>query len=269
MELTSLPTSIGHTVNLVSGTIVLGLQIASYRLFIIPYAPIRFVDIKIFSLGMKILQASYAADLLFGDLNPEVSSASRRVRLKESKAKATLSLSLISIRFSFIISSLRHCCRSAKSACSRPVVSRCSIFRRCWFHPRSPFGFQLISPSSAGPLFFTMANMLILQATTEQSTYLAMALFHSASFLKLQNHLPHRQRSLLKASWRVLTFTKFITFPQKIVPAVLCLTVLGGMWRDIDGSVYGRWWLGWSTIFISILFSLQVKFCDDVFPICN
>ncbi|ORY88586.1 hypothetical protein BCR35DRAFT_329831 [Leucosporidium creatinivorum] len=209
-----LRSAIGHTVNLVAGTVVLGLQLASYRLFIIPYAPIRFVDIKMFSLGMKILQASYAADLLFGDLNPEIF--------------------------------LHHLFTAALLQ-----VGQVCVFK------------------TGSPLFFTMANMLILQATTEQSTYLAMALFHSASALKLQNHLPHRQRSLIKASWAVLTFTKFITFPQKIVPAVLCLTVLGRMWNDIDGSAYGRWWLGWSTIFISILLLLQVKFCDDVFPICN
>lgn len=47
-----------------------------------------------------------------------------------------------------------------------------------------------------------------------------MALYHGSTYYKTQGHLPERQRTLLQWSHALLRFTTWITFPQKIVPAI-------------------------------------------------
>jgi hypothetical protein len=36
------------------------------------------------------------------------------------------------------------------------------------------------------------------------------------------------------------------------------------MWTGIDDEVMGRFWLGWFISVVTILFILQVKFCDQI-----
>jgi hypothetical protein len=123
--------------------------------------------------------------------------------------------------------------------------------------------------TSLGPKFFRLCAYLLLQATAEQSTYLAMACYHLATLLARQNYRPDHQRRLLRISLYSLRLTRIITYPQKLIPAVMALVWLAKMWDDVKGSADGRFWLAWATMLISSLLLLQVKFCDDVFPICN
>lgn len=148
------------------------------------------------------------------------------------------------------------------------ALDSCALSRPT--HPNvSDLGARLLRSELTPPPVFRLAQWLILQATTEQSTFAAMICYHLSTYLKTQNHRPGLQRSLLRASWRLLKFTEVITFPQKIVPAGMALYWLARMWHDIDSTTDGRFWLGWATSLISVLLLLQVKFCDDVFPICN
>lgn len=39
------------------------------------------------------------------------------------------------------------------------------------------------------------------------------------------------------------------------------------VWDDIDSMPWGRAWIGICTSFVTLLLTLQVKFCDDVFPL--
>ncbi|GAA5862870.1 hypothetical protein JCM3774_006669 [Rhodotorula dairenensis] len=64
--------ALGHLLNLVVSTFALALQGMAWRLFVLPDTPIRLLDVKLFSLAMKLLLAGYAADLLFGDLRSEI-----------------------------------------------------------------------------------------------------------------------------------------------------------------------------------------------------
>ncbi|ORY88610.1 hypothetical protein BCR35DRAFT_263328 [Leucosporidium creatinivorum] len=128
---------------------------------------------------------------------------------------------------------------------------------------------QIIVFKTHSPKFFRLCAYLLLQATAEQTTYLAMACYHSATLLARQNHRPDQQRRLLRISWYSLRISKFITYPQKLVPAIIALVWLGEMKRDVEGSADGRFWLAWATILIATLLILQVKFCDDIFTICN
>ncbi|GAA6037036.1 hypothetical protein JCM8097_005519 [Rhodosporidiobolus ruineniae] len=128
---------------------------------------------------------------------------------------------------------------------------------------------QLAVYETKSPKFFFMAIWLLCQGTTEQSTYAGMVAYHAYNYLRVQNHRPVLQDRLLRTAYALLWFTKCITFPQKIVPAAFSLYWLGRMWNDIDGLAWGRAWLGFSTIIITLLLLLQVKFCDDVFPLAN
>ncbi|GAA5926640.1 hypothetical protein JCM10213_002408 [Rhodosporidiobolus nylandii] len=207
--------ALGHLLNLVVGTAALVLQLMAWRLFVLgKHEPIRFRDVQYFSAAIKILLVGYGADLLFGDVRPE-------------------------------------------------------IYLHHFFTFALLFVGQLAVFETKSPKFFRMAQYLILQATTEQTTYLAMVCYHISTYLRLQNHRPSLQKRLLKATWLLLSFTKVITFPQKIAPALFALYWLGRMWRSIDEMAWGRAWLGWSTIIISLLLLLQIKFCDDVFPLAD
>ncbi|GAA6001260.1 hypothetical protein JCM10207_007490 [Rhodosporidiobolus poonsookiae] len=128
---------------------------------------------------------------------------------------------------------------------------------------------QLAVYETKSPRFFRMAQFLILQGTAEQSTYLAMVFYHLRTYLVVQKHSPRVQHWLLRASHALLVFTKYITFPQKLVPAIFALYWLGRMWNELEPMAWGRAWLGWSTMIITLLLLLQIKFCDDIFPLAN
>lgn len=49
----------------------------------------------------------------------------------------------------------------------------------------------------------------------------------------------------------------------------MTLVWLAKMWNDVKGSADGRFWLTWATLLVSTLLLLQIKFCDDIFPICK
>ncbi|KAK4056164.1 hypothetical protein OIO90_002895 [Microbotryomycetes sp. JL221] len=128
---------------------------------------------------------------------------------------------------------------------------------------------QICVFETRSPKFFRLANWLILQATLEQPTYVAMMCYHASTRLKLQQHRSNLQKLLLKISYVNLVLTKWITFPQKIVPAVMSLYWLGRMWNDIDDVVEGRFWIGWCLTLVVVLLVLQVKFCDDIWPLTS
>ncbi|GAA6037021.1 hypothetical protein JCM8097_005512 [Rhodosporidiobolus ruineniae] len=205
---------LGHLLNLSIGTAAFVLQLMAWRFFVIPSEHMRIQDVQYFSSAMKIILVGYGADLMFGDVRPEI---------------------YLHHTFTFLLL----------------LVGQLAVFQ------------------TKSPKFFFMAIWLLTQATTEQSTYLAMVLYHCSTYLRVQNHRPVLQKRLLKAAWVLLSFTKVITFPQKLVPAALSLYWLGRMWTSIDELAWGRAWLGFSTIIITLLLLVQVKFCDDVFPLCN
>ncbi|GAA5919814.1 hypothetical protein JCM6882_006488 [Rhodosporidiobolus microsporus] len=126
---------------------------------------------------------------------------------------------------------------------------------------------QIAAFQTKSPKFFRLAQYLILQATTEQTTYASMCLYHFYNYLRIQSHRPALQHRLLVSTYRLLRFTRWITFPQKIAPAALALYWLVRMWHEIDDSSWGRTWIVWCTMILSLLLILQIKFCDDVFPL--
>ncbi|GAA5999377.1 uncharacterized protein JCM10292_001244 [Rhodotorula paludigena] len=126
---------------------------------------------------------------------------------------------------------------------------------------------QLAAFQTKSPKFFRFAQWILLHATLEQSTYAAMAAYHLYNYLRVQDHRLGMQSSLLRSAYAMLRFTRWITFPQKVVPAAFALAWLGMMWDDIDSMPWGRAWIGICTSFVMLLLILQVKFCDDIFPL--
>ncbi|BGP38190.1 hypothetical protein JCM10449v2_002119 [Rhodotorula kratochvilovae] len=63
---------LGHLMNLIIATIALVFQLLAYRLFALPIQPITFDDYVWFTLALKVVLLGYAADLLFGDVRPEI-----------------------------------------------------------------------------------------------------------------------------------------------------------------------------------------------------
>ena len=160
--------------------------------------------------------------------------------------------------------------------------THCEFFSWQW-HVSFGRAEPLLTP--AAPRFFRMAQFLLLQATTEQLTYLAMVFKHYSSFLGLQGK---QQTSALKLATVFMGWTRFITWPQKVVPVVFALywsgrsesvsrlmgltlgpgltsSVTSLVWSALDepGSL-GQAWLGTSTALIVALLLLQVYFCDQV-----
>ncbi|GAA5999369.1 uncharacterized protein JCM10292_001239 [Rhodotorula paludigena] len=205
---------LGHLMNLVVSTAALVFQLMAYRLFALPGQPVTFDDFVYFSIALKLIIFSYAADLLFGDVRPEI------------YAHHFFTFALL-------------------------FVGQMAVFE------------------TKSPKFFRMAQWLILQATTEQSTYAAMVSYHALTYLKVQDHRPKLQRRLLAIAHKLLVFTKYITWVQKVAPAAFSLYWLGRMWYEIDDIAWGRAWLGWSSLIIALLLLLQIKFCDDIFPLAN
>ncbi|KAK4049692.1 hypothetical protein OIV83_003967 [Microbotryomycetes sp. JL201] len=203
---------IGHSMNLIVSTVVLGLQLAAYRMFAVPAQPMRFIDVKLVLVSIKLLSVAYAVELCFVDVNPEIV--------------------------------LHH------------------VFTFALF-----LAGQVCAYRTSSPKFFRLANWLTLQATLEQPTYFAMMCYHSTTYLRLQNSKTDRQQTLLKSCYRSLVLTKWITYPQKIVPAVMSLYWLGRMWNDIDHVSDGRFWIGWCLSLVVTLLILQIKFCDDIWPL--
>lgn len=90
-------------------------------------------------------------------------------------------------------------------------------------------------------MMFKMCQWLICQATLEQTTYLGMALYHASSCLRLQDHRPRLQKRFLRLAWILMEFTKYYTWPQKLVPAAVAFywlarstfSVLQQRWRSL------------------------------------
>ncbi|GAA6001272.1 hypothetical protein JCM10207_007496 [Rhodosporidiobolus poonsookiae] len=204
--------ALGHLLNLTLGTFALVLQLLAWRLFVLPSTPYRFSDIRYLLAAIKVLLVGYAADLLFGDLRPEI-------LLHHFFTLALLGIGEIA-------------------------------------------AFQTKSPK-----FFRLAQWLILQATTEQSTYFAMACYHLSTYYRAQGSRPTARRRLLTIAYYALRFTRWITFPQKIVPAAFAFYWLARMWTEIDDMAWGKTWIIWCTTILSLLMVLQIKFSDDVWPL--
>lgn len=68
---------------------------------------------------------------------------------------------------------------------------------------------------------------MLLQATLEQSTYLAMVAYHFSTYVRIQNHRPNLQTVCLKIAHKLLVFTTWITWAQKMVPAAFALYWIG------------------------------------------
>ncbi|GAA5971558.1 hypothetical protein JCM11641_000639 [Rhodosporidiobolus odoratus] len=204
--------ALGHSLNCITSTFALVLQCMAWRLFVLPGTPLRMNDIRLLSSAMKILLVGYGADLLFGDLRPEI---------------------FLHHFFTFALLLLG----------------------------------QLAAFETKSPKFFRMAQYLILQATTEQTTYLSMVFYHFYTYLRVQDHRPKVQRSLLRAAQILLNFTRWITFPQKMAPAAFAVYWLVRMWGEVDDVAWGKAWIICCTIILSLLMILQIRFCDDIFPL--
>ncbi|GJN88335.1 hypothetical protein Rhopal_001300-T1 [Rhodotorula paludigena] len=174
--------ALGHLLNLVVSIIAIILQLVGWRLFVIPGTAIRMNDFRCQMAAIKALLVGYGADLLFGDLRPEI---------------------FLHHFMTFILL----------------------------------FVGQLAAFQTKSPKFFRFAQWILLQATLEQSTYAAMVAYHLSNYLR------------------------------KVVPAAFALAWLGLMWNDIASVSWGRAWIGVCTSFVTLLLILQVKFCDDIFPL--
>ncbi|GAA6013316.1 hypothetical protein JCM8202_003105 [Rhodotorula sphaerocarpa] len=204
--------ALGHALNLIMSTAVLVLQLLAWRMFVLPSTLVRLLDVKLLSGAIKILLVTYASDLLFGDLRPE-------------------------------------------------------IFLHHFFTFALLFVGQLAAHECEDPLFFRLAQYLLLQATLEQTTYASMTAWHLASWLRVQEHRPALQLSLMRAAARLMAVSRAITFPQKFVPAAFALYWLARMWHEIDAVAWGRAWIVWCTVILGLLLTIQVKFADDAFPL--
>ncbi|KAK4332669.1 SH3 domain protein [Rhodotorula toruloides] len=128
---------------------------------------------------------------------------------------------------------------------------------------------QLAAFETKSPKFFRLAQYLILQATAEQTTYGGMVAYHLSKYYAVQDWRPRLQRSLLVTAHKLLVFTTWIAWPQKILPAAFALYWLGRMWNEIDHLPWGRAWIVVCTVILSLLLTLQIKFCDDAIPLAN
>ena len=65
-------------------------------------------------------------------------------------------------------------------------------------------------------MFLRLATYWLLQATTEQPTYLAMSMHHYANYLEVQGICAQRQMWLRKWVSGLMGFTKWYSIPQKV-----------------------------------------------------
>ncbi|BGP23024.1 hypothetical protein JCM10295v2_001917 [Rhodotorula toruloides] len=206
--------ALGHILNLLVSIAALIFQLLAWRLFVLGSQPMRLVDYQYFLVALKLVLLSYAVDLVFGDVRPEI---------------------FLHHTFTFLLM----------------------------------FVGQIAAYETKSPKFFRFAQYMLLQATLEQSTYLAMFLYHFSTYLRMQDHRPDLQARCIKVAHKLLVFTTWITWVQKIGPAAFALYWIGSMWRDVDGMDWGKTWLVWSTIILALLLLLQTKFCDDVKPLAD
>lgn len=68
------------------------------------------------------------------------------------------------------------------------------------------------------PKLFRLCDWLILQATLEQPTYAAMALYHSATYLRLQDAKEQGFKRRLRLATGLMKFMRWFTWPQKVCP---------------------------------------------------
>lgn len=50
-----------------------------------------------------------------------------------------------------------------------------------------------------------------------------MVAYHYYNYLRVQNHRPQLQRRLLVVTHNLLRFTRYITFPQKLLPCAFAV----------------------------------------------
>ncbi|GAA6021009.1 hypothetical protein JCM10207_003887 [Rhodosporidiobolus poonsookiae] len=129
---------------------------------------------------------------------------------------------------------------------------------------------QLAVYETKNPKFFFLANWLLLQATTGQILYCGLIFYPCYQYLRVQNYRPDLQRRLLHATYGCLWITKWILIPQKLIPAAFCLYWIGRMWNDVASIAWGRAWLAFAVIVITLMLVLQlVKLTDDFFSMCE
>ncbi|KAI5474813.1 hypothetical protein MNV49_002390 [Pseudohyphozyma bogoriensis] len=131
-------------------------------------------------------------------------------------------------------------------------------------------GFSLLNPK-----FFRMAQWALLPSTTEQISYIGLALYHYSTSIKIQDSKSFR--GVLKLAWCMMSVTKradkrarqFIEYPQKIVPMAISLYWMITTWLDVGNARPGSTWLGGVTALWVLLFLVQLKLCDDVVPLAD
>ncbi|KAI5474216.1 acyltransferase ChoActase/COT/CPT, partial [Pseudohyphozyma bogoriensis] len=67
----------------------------------------------------------------------------------------------------------------------------------------------------------------------------------------------------------MMSVTKFIEYPQKIVPMAISLYWMITTWLDVGNARPGSTWLGGVTALWVLLFLVQLKLCDDVVPLAD
>ncbi|KZS89149.1 hypothetical protein SISNIDRAFT_417307 [Sistotremastrum niveocremeum HHB9708] len=111
---------------------------------------------------------------------------------------------------------------------------------------------------------FRLGQWWILQASTEQATYLGMLLSHMSNYHKLLGNHPNRQKHLLSWAARIMTFASWIGYFQKLVPIALTIYWLVRMWTELaEASALGRFWLAWCVMLLTALLIMQILFCDQ------
>ncbi|KAL8293198.1 hypothetical protein RQP46_000892 [Phenoliferia psychrophenolica] len=126
---------------------------------------------------------------------------------------------------------------------------------------------QLAVHETYNQRIYPMLQWLLLQATTEQFTYIGMCFYHLSIFIKLQDYNRRKEVALVRISAALLRVSAILGFPLKLIPAGFACFWLGSMWSEVKKTLWGRFWLGWSTAVIATLLVLQCYFCDQAFPL--
>ncbi|BGP23031.1 hypothetical protein JCM10295v2_001924 [Rhodotorula toruloides] len=110
--------------------------------------------------------------------------------------------------------------------------------------------------------FSRLAQWLILQATLEQTEYIALGCYHLSKFFALQDR-PEASKGFLRTAYRSMLVSSYICWVQKFMPVAFAIYWLEKLWEEVDNLPWGKAWCGLATTVISLLLVLQVRFCDD------
>ncbi|BGO97929.1 hypothetical protein RTBOTA2_001370 [Rhodotorula toruloides] len=110
--------------------------------------------------------------------------------------------------------------------------------------------------------FSRLAQWLILQATLEQTEYIALGCYHLSKFFALQDR-PDASKRFLKTAYRSMVVSSYVCWVQKFMPVAFAIYWLEKLWEEVDNLPWGKAWCGLATTVISLLLILQVRFCDD------